>query len=234
MSHAAVWRIIVVLSIVAAGAALGDERPREPSQYFWDMASYVTALDAPNPYRSDAFFAFLYPPVAADIFRLARTHLFELMSIAYVAAIAGFLGAYAPPRHAAPLPLAIGLGALIKPQFLLYVGLLPVLEPWRKSAIKMLMAVLAVSAVHAAYVVLRPDLWNDYVDGVRSRTLEVQDFGWGSAALFMHMTGSNAGAIRRSSSRTWRACCCCWCRWRAPGLHPPRARASRVRIVAPW
>src|SRR5438552_2192845 len=94
MSQATAWRIIAFLSIVAAGAAVGDERPREPSQYFWDLSSYVTALDADNPYKADAFFAFLYPPVAADLFKLTRSHLFELMSIAYVGAIVAFLAAF--------------------------------------------------------------------------------------------------------------------------------------------
>ena len=41
------------------------------------------ALDADNPYRSDAKFPFLYPPFAADLFWLAQSHLFELMSVAY-------------------------------------------------------------------------------------------------------------------------------------------------------
>jgi hypothetical protein len=244
MSQATAWRIIAFLSIVAAGAALGDERPREPSQYFWDLSSYVTALDADNPYKSDAFFAFLYPPVAADLFKLTRSHLFELMSIAYVGAIVGFLAAFARlemprrlewflaitamgglgvvslktgnvaivmnftllallidaatgrSRSLQLLPVAIAVGALIKPQFLLYLGLLPVLERSRKTAvIEMLAVALIVIGVHASYVVFRPNLWSDYVTGVGQRTLNDKDFGWGAAALAMHFTGSTTAAL---------------------------------------
>ena len=61
-----------MLAIFTVGLAIGDERPQESSQYFWDLSSYITALSAANYYESDAVFPFLYPPVAADIFKLAR------------------------------------------------------------------------------------------------------------------------------------------------------------------
>lgn len=243
-SDTSAWRIALLLSIASAGLAIGDERPREASQYFWDLSSYVTALDADNPYQSDAIFAFLYPPVAADIFKLARSHLFELMSMAYVGALVAFLLAYSrlnmPRRfewlaaitamgglgvvslktgnvaivmnftllallvHAAMgsvrsrllLPVAIVGGALIKPQFLLYLGLLPVIErPLKAAIVKLLAAAAAVVAVYGAYVLLRPEQWRDYVAGVNHRLLTEQDFGWGPAALLMHISGSNTAAL---------------------------------------
>jgi hypothetical protein len=94
------------------------------------------------------------------------------------------------------LPVAIVVGALIKPQFLLYLGLLPVLERSRKTAaIKMLAAALVVIGVHASYMVLRPNQWGDYVTGVADRTMMQKDFGWGAAALSMHFTGSTTAAL---------------------------------------
>jgi hypothetical protein len=268
MSKAAAWRFIVCLSIVAAGAALGDERPREPSQYFWDLSSYVTALDAENPYDSEAFFAFLYPPVAADIFKLARSHLFELMSIAYVGAVVAFLAVFARlemPRRfewlfaitsmgglgvvslktgnvaiimnftvlallidAAMgrlrsrqlLFVAIAVGSLIKPQFLLYLGLLPVVERSRKTAvIKMAAAAAAVVGIHGAYALVRPNLWSDYLAGVASRTLTEKDFGWGAAALAMHFTGSTRAALAGFGGGLLLVCVLAWIAWRRTARH---------------
>ena len=202
------------------------------------------ALEAPNPYLLDAQFPFLYPPFAADFFSLARTHLFELMSIAYVGAVAlfvivfarldmprrfewllaitamGGLGVFSfktgnvaiamnfvllalaldaamgSRRSLYLLPVAISFGALIKPQFALYLGLLPVLErSWRVAAIKMFTAGAVAVAVHAGYMMLRPGIWNDYVASVTRRTMSEQDFGWGSAELLIHLTGSTRAAL---------------------------------------
>lgn len=245
MSEKTAWRLTGILAIVAAGAAIGDENAaHDGADYFWDLASYVMALDADNPYRSDAMFPFLYPPVAADVFRLARSHLFELMSIAYAGAIVWFLDRFAQlrmprrfewlfaitamgglgvvslktgnvaivmnfallalmldaaiggVRSRQLLPFVIAAGALIKPQFALYLGLLPVLERTRGVALaKMVVAGLSVVLIHASYMVLRPAAWNDYVDGVMNRTMSEKDFGWGSAALFMHLTDSTTAAL---------------------------------------
>lgn len=243
-SEALAWRFASILAIVAAGLAIGDERAQEASQYFWDLSSYVTALDAANPYNSDAVFPFLYPPVAADIFTLARSHLFELMSMAYVGAVISFLVVYSKldvprrfewlfaitamggigiislktgnvaivmnftllallldagmgsARSRALLPVAIAAGALIKPQFLLYLGVLPVLvQPFKAAALRMLAAGGAVAAIYAGYVVFRPAEWSDYVASVNHRMLTEQDFGWGSAAMMMQITGSNIAAL---------------------------------------
>jgi hypothetical protein len=245
MSEKTAWRVIGILSIVAAGAAIGDENPaHDGADYFWDLASYVMALDADNPYRSDAMFPFLYPPIAADLFKLGRSHLFELMSIAYVGAIVIFLGTFARlnmprrfewllaitamgglgvvslktgnvaivmnlallallldaamgrERSRQLLPFAIAAGALIKPQFALYLGLLLVLERSRKVAVmKMLAAGAVVLLVHASYMLFEPAAWGDYVAGVTDRTMSEKDFGWGSAALFMQFSGSTTGAL---------------------------------------
>jgi hypothetical protein len=208
------------------------------------LSSYVTALSAPNYYESAAFFPFLYPPVAADIFKLARTHLFELMSIAYVAAVVFFLAVYSrlpmawrfewlfaitalggmgvvslrtgnvgiamnftllalmldagtgSARSRILLPIAIAAGALIKPRFLLYLGLLPVLvRPLRSAAMRMAGAAFAVVGIHIFYVVFRATEWRDYVAGVNNRIMTEKDFGWGPSALFMHISNSNTVAF---------------------------------------
>jgi hypothetical protein len=232
------WRIILVLSVVGAGAYIGNESPAlEYSHYFWDLTGYVLALQSEFPYRTTETFTFLYPPVAKDLFRLARTHLFELMSIGHVAAIAFFLHAYsripAPRRwewlfaitamggmgvvslqsgnvallmnftllgvaigaalghHSSrlALPIVIAAGALIKPQFALYLGLLPFVEPSRPTAvIKMLAAGGVVVLVNMLYVVFRPFDWNEYVQGVITQTAVKRDLGWGPAALGTHLS----------------------------------------------
>ena len=51
------------------------------------------------------------------------------------------------------LPIAIAAGALIKPQFLLYLGLLVLVRPLRSAAMRMAGAALAVLVVHVAYIV---------------------------------------------------------------------------------
>jgi hypothetical protein len=72
------WRTILALSVVGAGAYVGSESPaREYSHYFWDLTGYVLALESEFPYRTTETFTFLYPPIAKDLFGLARTHLFE-------------------------------------------------------------------------------------------------------------------------------------------------------------
>jgi len=235
------WRIILVLSVVGAGAYVGNESPAlEYSHYFWDLTGYVLALQSEFPYRTTETFTFLYPPVAKDLFDLARTHLFELMSIGHVAAMALFLRAYA--RIPAPrrwewlfaitamggmgvvsllsgnvallmnftllgvsigaalshessrlaLPIVIGAGALIKPQFALYLGLLPFVEAsLRVAVIKMLAAGGAVVLVNGLYVVFRPFDWNEYVQGVITQTVVKRDFGWGPAALGTHLSSAS-------------------------------------------
>ena len=250
MSHRLPWRTILALSVVGAGAYVGNELPtREYSHYFWDLTGYVLALDSEFPYRTTETFTFLYPPVAKDLFGLAGTHLFELMSIGHVAAIALFLRAYSriptprrwewlfaitamggigvvslqsgnvailmnftllgvvigaalhpatqSPRragnefHRLALPIVIGAGALIKPQFALYLGLLPLVEPSRRMAvIKMLAAGGAVLLVNGLYLVFRPFDWNEYVQGVITQTSVKRDFGWGPAALGTHLSGA--------------------------------------------
>ncbi|MDO8678446.1 MAG: hypothetical protein Q7R30_07770 [Acidobacteriota bacterium] len=77
VSETTAWRIAAIMSVVEAGAYIGNEAAR----YFWDLASYVDALDTANPWRSEKSYPFLYPPFAADLFTLARSHLFELLSI---------------------------------------------------------------------------------------------------------------------------------------------------------
>jgi hypothetical protein len=234
------WRAILALSVIGAGAYVGNESPaREYSHYFWDLTGYVLALDSEFPYRTTETFTFLYPPVAKDLFGLARTHLFELMSIGHVGAIALFLRAYsripAPrrwewlfaitamggmgvvslqsgnvailmnftllgvviaaalgnERYRLALPIVIGAGALIKPQFALYLGLLPFVERSRRMAvIKMLGAGGAVVLLNGLYAVLRPFDWNEYVQGVITQTAVKRDFGWGPAALGTHVSGA--------------------------------------------
>lgn len=240
MSQQASWRLVTVLSIIAAGAALGNER----AQYFWDLTIYVASLDSPFPYRFNEPYPFLYPPLAADLFRATRSHLFELFSIAYVGAIAWFVTAFgslnAPRRfewlaaitamgglgvvsllsgnvgvlmnlgllalliQAAEdrawartmLPVAIGFGSLIKPQFALYLGLLPLIDhAWRSAIVKMAVVMVVVAMVYGSYMVLRPYDWNEYVQAVIVRTTVVKDFGWGPAAYVMRSWNTTAAAL---------------------------------------
>jgi len=240
VSEATAWRIVAILSVVSAGAYVGNEAAR----YFWDLTAYVEALDSVNPYRFERPYPFLYPPVAADLFTLARSHLFELFSIVYVAVLAWFLKSFAQlnmPRRfewllaitamgglgvvsllsgniailmnltvlalalraamgrslaLGLLPIVIGVGALIKPQFALYLGLLPCLEQSRKAAVVKAMAVcLAVIGVHTLYVVFRPNDWNEYVQAVVKRTTVEKDFAWGPAGFIQHFNDSNGAAF---------------------------------------
>ena len=245
VSAATAWRIIAILSVVEAGAYIGNEAAR----YFWDLTAYVQALDTDYPWRFEEPYPFLYPPFAADLFTLARSHLFELLAIAYVAALALFLGAFAQvnmPRRfewlfaitamgglgvvsllsgnvailmnltvmalvlqAAMgkstalqlLPIAIGLGALIKPQFALYLGLLLCLERSRWTAIvKALTAGAAVIGVHTVYFLFRPDDWNEYVQAVVKRTVVEKDFAWGPAGFIKHFSDSASATSARTAS----------------------------------
>jgi hypothetical protein len=231
------WRLVTILSVVEAGAYVGNESAR----YFWDLTAYVEALDTIYPYRFDRPYPFIYPPFAADLFTLARSHLFEAISILYVAAAMLFLRAFAQlniPRQfewllaicamgglgvvsllsgnvgtimnltvlalvfqasmgrstsLLFLPIVIGLGALIKPQFALYLGLLPCLERSRRTAVvKMLAVGITVTSVHAIYVLFRPSDWNEYVQAIVKRTVVEKDFGWGPAGLVTNFTDSNA------------------------------------------
>src|SRR5262245_51724300 len=43
----AVWAVVVILSVISAGAYVGNEAAR----YFWDLTEYVEALDSDFPYR---------------------------------------------------------------------------------------------------------------------------------------------------------------------------------------
>ncbi len=242
MSQPLAWRIVIALSIVQAGAYIGTESAaQEYSHYFWDLTGYVLALDTEHPYRAVASFPYLYPPASIDLFTLARSHLFELLSISYVAAVALFFGAFVRlthPRRAEwlcaitamggmgvvslqsgnvaillnftllavtiqaalgsdvsrqMLPMVIAGGALIKPQFAIYLGLLLFVEPSRRVAIvKIAAAGAAVVGVHAAYMVFRPFAWDEYSQGVVKRMLVERDWGWGPAALGTHLS---SGAI---------------------------------------
>lgn len=236
----AVWTLVAVLSVVSAGAYLGNEN----AQYFWDLKEYVEALDSPFPYRYDEPYPFLYPPVAKQIFILARSHLFELLSIAYVAAAAlvvhafsrvpatrrfewlvamtslGGLGVVslmsgnvaillnlmvlATALHAAlgstlartALPLVVLAGALIKPQFVVYAGLLPFLErPLRAAIIKAAVVVTAAAVVHAAFMQLQPFDWQEYTQALVKRTVVEKDFAWGPAGFIKHFSDSNGAAL---------------------------------------
>lgn len=240
VSEATAWRIVAILSVVEAGAYVGNEAAR----YFWDLTAYVQALDTPYPWRFEEPYPFLYPPFAADLFTLARSHLFELLSIAYVAALAFFLNTFAQldmrrrfewllaitamgglgvvsllsgniaillnltvlalalqaamgkPLALHLLPIAIGFGALIKPQFAVYLGLLLCLERSRKAAVLKALAVcVAVACVYTLYVVVRPDDWNEYVQAAVKRTVVEKDFAWGPAGFIKHFSDSNAAGF---------------------------------------
>src|SRR5262245_51486304 len=234
------WRLVAILSVVEAGAYVGNESAR----YFWDLTAYVEALDTTAPYRFDRPYPFLYPPFAADLFTLGRSHLFELFSVAYVAAVVLFLNAFAQLNLRRPfewllavcamgglgvvsllsgnvgvmmnltllalvfqaalgntaalrlLPVAIGLGGLIKPQFLIYLGLLPVLErTWQPAVLKIAAVCTVVAGVQTSYILLRPDDWNEYVQAVIKRTVVEKDYGWGPAAFANHFSQSNSAAF---------------------------------------
>ncbi|HYE85253.1 MAG TPA: hypothetical protein VEA16_02770, partial [Vicinamibacterales bacterium] len=90
-------------------------------------------------------------------------------------------------------PVVIGFGSLIKPQFVLYLGLLLAVEHSRSMAIaKGAVTALAAAVVHGAYYLLRPADWNEYAQAVVKRTVVERDFGWGPAAFMMHFSQSSA------------------------------------------
>lgn len=271
------WLIAIALTIISAGAYVGNEA----AQYFWDLKIYVESLDSPFPYRYDTPYPFLYPPVAKQLFELARTHLFELLSIGYVAAAALFLWSVAQlqaPRSIAwlaamtsagglgvvslmsgnvaillnltllavmlqsalgnamartALPVVIAAGALIKPQFVIYAGLLWFIEPSRLRAIVKIAAVVAVvAAVHALYAQLRPFDWSEYTQAVVKRTLVEKDYGWGPGAYITHFTSSNA--IVFGFAAAWLAVVALLARaaWRRSAADaPPVALLSLVFVV---
>lgn len=234
------WTVVAVLSVISAGAYLGNEN----AHYFWDLQSYVEALDSPLPYRDQRTFPFLYPPFAADVFTLARSHLFELMSIGYVAAAAFFLWSYSQLRarrqfewlfamtaigglgivslqsgnlsillnlgllgvayqaalgqRAAinALPLLVAAGALLKPQFAIYLFLTPIVEDsWKTAASKIVTALIGIGVVYGIYIFWRPAEWNEYVQAVTKRALIDKDFAWGPSGFIKHWTASGAVAL---------------------------------------
>ena len=236
-----VWLLIIGLSIIEAGAYIGKETA---AHYFWDLRSYVEALDSDFPYRAQRTFPFLYPPFAADVFTALRSHMFELVSIAYVAALVYFLSAFAQltvPRRfewllamtamgglgivslqsgniamvmnltvlglalqaamgqglaLRVLPIAIGFGALIKPQFIVYLGLLPCVErSWKASLATMAAVAAAVAAVYAGYMVFRPFDWSEYVQAITKRAVEEKDYGWGPAGFVKRWSDANSAAV---------------------------------------
>jgi hypothetical protein len=239
-SETLLWKLVAVLTVISAGAYLGNEN----AQYFWDLKVYVEALDSPFPYRYDQPYPFLYPPVAKQIFTMARSHLFELLSIAYVASAALLVSAVArlrvprkfewmaamtslgglgvvslmsgnvaillnltllavalqtglgsPLAHAA-LPLVIFMGALIKPQFVVYAGLLLIVERSVKAGIvKAAGVVAAAAAVHLLYTQLQPVDWSEYSQALVKRTVVEKDFAWGPAGFIKHFSDSNAAAL---------------------------------------
>lgn len=234
------WTVVAVLSVISAGAYLGNEA----AQYFWDLKEYVEALDSPFPYRYDQPYPFLYPPVAKQIFTLARSHLFELLSIAYVAAAALLVSAVArvpaprkfewvvamtslgglgvvslmsgnvaillnlsvlavalqaglgSPLAGTALPFVIVLGALIKPQFAVYAGLLLVVDrSWKTAVVKAAGVVMAAAAVHLVFTQLQPFDWSEYTQALVKRTVVEKDFAWGPAGFIKHFSDSNLAAL---------------------------------------
>lgn len=233
------WLVVAALSVIGAGAAIGNEN----TGYFWDLTSYVEALDSPYPYRAQRTFPFLYPPLAADLMRLARSHLFELASIAYVGAIAVFLtalarlriprrfewcfaitsmgglgivsvqsgniaiamnftllamlvhGAMGQSASRALLPVAVAAGSLIKPQFIVFLALVPLLEPLRSAIVKVAVAGASVAGVYLAYMWWRPFDWTEYVTAVTRRAVTEKDYAWGPAGFIKNFNDSDAAAL---------------------------------------
>jgi hypothetical protein len=280
MSESVAWRIIGVLSVISAGAYIGQES----ASYFWDLTSYVEALDSEFPYRAQRTFPFLYPPFTADVFTLARSHLFELLTIAYVGAWWLLLWAFA--RLSAPhrfewlfaitamgglgivsvqsgnlailmnlatlalalqaatghllarqmLPIAIGVGALLKPQFVVYLVLLPFVERSIKAAlVKMVAAGIAVVVVYAGYMVFRPFDWNEYVQAIVTRAVVEKDFAWGPAGFIKRFSDTNAAALSAFVAGFLIVAALSYTAWRRStraGSIPAAATVSLVYLVA--
>ena len=280
MSRDLVWRIILALSIVGAGASINESAARENAHYFWDLTGYVIALEDEFPYRTTETFTFLYPPVAKDLFTLARSHLFELLSIAYVAAVALFLHAFSQipvPRrfewlfaitamggmgvvslqsgnvailmnftllgvaigaalghdtYRHLLPIIIGLGALIKPQFALYIGLLPFVErSGRLAAVKIVVVGLAVVVVHGLHLMVRPFDWNEYVQGVITQTVVKRDFGWSAAAMGTHLSDASSAPYIGYIAGVVITTALCLATWRKSRQPPPLAVVSLAFVT---
>ena len=234
------WAIVVILSVISAGAYVGNET----AEYFWDLTEYVEALDSEFPYRYDQPYPFLYPPVAKQLFVLARTHLFELMSIAHVAAAVLLVRAFsrlnAPRRFEwlaaatstgglgvvsmlsgnvgmvlnlavlavalevslgssfalGALPIVVAVGALIKPQFIVYAGLLFLLErSWRTAIAKTAGIVVFAGMVHLTNTQLQPVDWFEYREAAFKRTVVEKDFAWGPAGFTKRFSDDNAIAV---------------------------------------
>jgi hypothetical protein len=99
------------------------------------------------------------------------------------------------PAHTA-LPFVIGLGTLIKPQFIVFAALLLFLERSRKMAIVKMAAIgLGAGGVHLLYTRLRPHDWSEYTQAVIKRTVVERDFAWGPAGFIRHFADSNTAGL---------------------------------------
>lgn len=279
-SERALWLLIAVLSVISAGAYVGNEAAR----YFWDLTEYVEALDSPFPYRYDEPYPFLYPPVAKQLFTMARSHLFELLSIGYVGAAALFVSTIARlnmPRRfewvaaattigglgvvsllsgnvaillnltvlavalqasmgstiaLTMLPVVVAIGALIKPQFIVYAGLLLLLErSWRTAIVKMAAIALFTGAVHLAYTGLQPVDWLEYREAAFRRTVVEKDFAWGPAGFTKRFSDATSVAVVASVSGFFIVSALAFAAWRRSvrsGHVPPKPVAVSLLFVA--
>jgi hypothetical protein len=86
-------RVLLWPTIIASSAfQIAKHFVREASNdTLWDLHVYVYALDAPNPYDVNRDLLFVYAPMVGDVFRMARSHLFEFLLFAYVLAIVWFV-----------------------------------------------------------------------------------------------------------------------------------------------
>ncbi len=96
----------------------------------------------------------------------------------------------------AALPLVVFGGALIKPQFIVYAGLLLLIEqPLKRAAAKAVAVIVAAGSVHAVYTQLRPDDWREYTDALLKRTVVEKDFAWGPAGFIKQFSDANSAAF---------------------------------------
>jgi len=86
------WAAIVLSSAFQIAKHFMPETGADP---LWDLHVYVRAMDSPNPYDLNGDLLFVYAPMVADVFRLARSHLFEVLMSAYVLSIVWFTSEYA-------------------------------------------------------------------------------------------------------------------------------------------
>ena len=134
------------------------------------------------------------------------------------------------------LPVAIGAGALLKPQFALYLGLLLVIERSRGVAVLKIVATgLSVAAVYAGYIVFRPAAWSDYVAGVINRTMSEKGTpGSGTAALFMHLNETTTAALAGFAVTLAAVCALAYIAWQQPvrkGLAVPLVPLACLAFV---